>query len=514
VVSAARCAVVGALLLAGCVKVNPADGAFVCGGGMKCPDNYYCAAANNTCWHNGHPFALDMSAPDLLPPSCTDGISDGNETDVDCGGPACPPCKANQACAQPSDCSTGSCLGRYCQLVSDSPKWIATGVPPLGAARADFAGFVTSDGLLMSVGGAAADGSTSDAVMDYKIGAGNQKSYTAIPHARYGHAGAVGPDGRFYAIGGCTSSAGCTTAVVDAFDYATNTWSSPAAPAGLNVGRRHAASAYAGGKLWVFGGFDGTNVLGSIEVYNPGSPDSWTKVAPLIPTPRSALAAVTGADDRVYTIGGGDGTRTSTPSLEIFDPKTTQWTAGANMSISRISLGAVAAPDGRIYAIAGSLDQSNAYSSVEAYTPSTNTWVPVAALSVPRLSGVALVGPDNRIYFMGGYTVRSGDMGSGLLASAVVEVYGPAMTVAPRTGTAGATNVSISGSNFAAGAMVDVFFGDRASGPVASGSTDGNGNLSAPISFIIPGNAPSGSAQIFAVDRKSQYPAVTTFLVQ
>jgi hypothetical protein len=489
----------GALLLAGCIKVNPADGAFVCGAGGKCPDGYYCAG-NNTCWHSGHTVNLDMSMADLRQPSCADTMT----------------CKVNQACTQASDCATGSCLKGFCQLVSDSPKWIATGVPPLPGPRAEFAGFVTSDGLLMSVSGlVTASGPPTAAVTDYKVGTGNVKSYAALPNPRSGHSASVGPDGRFYVTGGNTGSQ-LATNLVDAFDYASNTANSPAAPAALNVGRRHAASGYAGGKLWVFGGFDGSKVLSSIEVYNPGSPDSWTQIAAVLPTPRTGLAAVTGADGLVYTVGGGDSTMTAAPSLEIFDPKSMVWTTGANMSMGRIGLAAVAAADGRIYAIGGAQQASSFDSTptVEAYTPATNTWVPVAKLNVPRLSGVALVGPDNRIYFMGGYAMGGADMGAGANPSAVVEVYGPAMAVAPGTGTAGATNVSITGSNFAANAVVDIFFGDPASTPVASGNTDADGNISAAVNFIIPANATPGSAKIFAVDRKSQYPAVTTFAVQ
>jgi hypothetical protein len=490
VVSAARL-VLAALVVASCVKVDPPDGAFACGTGGKCPDGYYCAS-NNTCYQNGH--TVDMGA-------CAGGM-----------------CTVNQACNQPSDCSTGSCLAGYCQLVSDSPKWISTGVPPLSGPRAEFAAFVSSDQFFIDVSGAVDGNDTvTDTVTGYKIGAGIQKSDAAIPHARYGHSGAIGPDGRFYVTGGC-SMPGCpastTLTLVDAFDYASNSWNSPAAPAALNAARRHAASAYAGGKLWVFGGYDGSKVLGSIEVYNPGSPDSWTTIAAVLPTPRTGLAAVTGGDDRVYTIGGGDSTFTSAPSLEIFDPKTMTLSPGANMSIGRGLMGAVAAPDGRIYAIGGYGQSGPPVATVEAYTPATDTWVPVAQVNVARYGGVALIGADDRIYFMGGEVAGGNDGGTDVSASAIVEVYGPAITVAPGTGTAGATNVSISGSNFAANAVVDVFFGDRGSAPVASGNTDESGSISAPVSFILPANATSGSAKIFAVDRKSQYPAVTTFVVQ
>jgi hypothetical protein len=520
VVSAVRLLslVAAALLVAGCVEVDPADGAFSCGSGGKCPNGYYCFAATNSCWHDGHmPAPMDMATVDMPPPapSCTDGKLDGDETDVDCGGPSCSPCKVDQACTQAGDCATQSCLKGFCQLVSDSPRWIVTGVPLLSGPRSHQAGFVTSDGLLMTVGGLSDTMNTiSGAVFDYKVGVGSQKTYANLPHPRIYHTCSVGPDGRFYCMGGCaTTPATCTPTVVDAFDYGTNTWNSPA-PAPINVGRRHAASAFAGGKLWLFGGFDGANVFNSVEVYEPGTPDSWTIFSAkpaVLPTARYGLIAVTGADDRVYTAGGLDATGTLTPSLEIFDPKTVTWKTGANMSRGRVFASGVAAPDGRIYSIGGTEDQAKQNSpsaTVEAYSPATNTWVPVAKLPVPLWAGVALVGPDNRIYMMGG------DSAGDPTPSATVEVYGPSMAVAPGTGTAGATNVSISGSNFAVNATVDVFFGSRSGAPFATGSSDGNGDITTPISFVIPAGAARGTAKIYAVDRKSLYPAVTTFVVQ
>ena len=507
----ARCgALLGALFVAGCIQVNPADGAFVCGIGGSCPGGYHCVAASNTCWHDGHDVAASDMSPDLtLPSSCSDGTTDGDETDVDCGGPTCPACPANLACAVPRDCSTGSCVNQICQLASNSPKWLglSMGLPQAAGPRAHFSGFVARDGLLMTVGGILNTMSGLTVItFDYKVGSGYQKRHADLPHARAYHSCSPGPDGRIYVVGGCVTGA-CSSNLVDAFDYASDTWNSPV-PAANVVARRHAASAYAGGKLWLLGGFDGTNVLNSIEVYNPGPPDSWTKITTALPTSRYGLAAVTGADDRVYTIGGVDGTATTAPSLEIFDPKSTTFITGANMSIGRGWAAAVAAPDGRIYAIGGTRNQTSALATVEAYTPATNSWAPVAALNVPRWSGLALVGPDNRIYFMGGNTAGSPT------PSSVIEVYGPAIALAPGAGTAGVTNVSVMGSNFAANAIVDFFVGDRTAAPVASGTSDSSGALSPTITLVIPAGAKSGSTKIFAVDRKSQYPAVATFLVQ
>jgi hypothetical protein len=48
-------------------------------------------------------------------PACTDGVKNGDETDIDCGGgsymglPACPPCNPGQKCGTGSDCVGGNC---------------------------------------------------------------------------------------------------------------------------------------------------------------------------------------------------------------------------------------------------------------------------------------------------------------------------------------------------------------------------------------------------------------------
>ncbi len=41
--------------------------------------------------------------PDLLG-HCLDGVQDGDESDVDCGGSDCPPCRIGQRCIGPGDC--------------------------------------------------------------------------------------------------------------------------------------------------------------------------------------------------------------------------------------------------------------------------------------------------------------------------------------------------------------------------------------------------------------------------
>jgi hypothetical protein len=41
--------------------------------------------------------------------ACDDGLHNGRETDVDCGGPDCPKCRVPQRCVRDGDCRTGHC---------------------------------------------------------------------------------------------------------------------------------------------------------------------------------------------------------------------------------------------------------------------------------------------------------------------------------------------------------------------------------------------------------------------
>ena len=46
--------------------------------------------------------------------TCPDGMQNGSETGLDCGGPACPACPNGQGCNQSSDCMSGNCSGGVC----------------------------------------------------------------------------------------------------------------------------------------------------------------------------------------------------------------------------------------------------------------------------------------------------------------------------------------------------------------------------------------------------------------
>lgn len=59
-----------------------------------------------------------VSAPALCacaqPATCTDGLKNGYETDVDCGGKECHNCLIGQACLASTDCESEHCSGGKC----------------------------------------------------------------------------------------------------------------------------------------------------------------------------------------------------------------------------------------------------------------------------------------------------------------------------------------------------------------------------------------------------------------
>ena len=49
----------------------------------------------------------------MMPASCWDGVKNGAEINVDCGGGACPGCADGQGCAEgPRDCASGHCSAK------------------------------------------------------------------------------------------------------------------------------------------------------------------------------------------------------------------------------------------------------------------------------------------------------------------------------------------------------------------------------------------------------------------
>jgi hypothetical protein len=67
----------------------------------------------STTWMPGQPLTGAQDTGDgtvtMLSDACVDGVEDGNESDVDCGGTCAAKCAQGSACAAAGDCATGAC---------------------------------------------------------------------------------------------------------------------------------------------------------------------------------------------------------------------------------------------------------------------------------------------------------------------------------------------------------------------------------------------------------------------
>jgi hypothetical protein len=83
--------------------------------------------------HNARHAGADPAPPPSVPPAptCMDGVKNGSESDVDCGG-SCPRCANDLKCASQDDCASALCVSgvcKTCSLDSDSDCGIDSAGP-------------------------------------------------------------------------------------------------------------------------------------------------------------------------------------------------------------------------------------------------------------------------------------------------------------------------------------------------------------------------------------------------
>ncbi|MFO1402074.1 MAG: kelch repeat-containing protein [Steroidobacteraceae bacterium] len=138
-----------------------------------------------------------------------------------------------------------------------------------------------------------------------------------------------------------------------------------------------------------------------------------------MPLPRRefATAAVNG---RIYVLGGGDTQAgiipaPATATVQIYDPASNTWSAGADMPVAAYNH-AAAVLGGKIYVTGGKSDLAPGLATLQEYDPAGNAWTLRAAMPV-ALEGHASTAAGGLLYVLGG--------SSGGLDSAGVYAYDP-----------------------------------------------------------------------------------------
>ena len=148
----------------------------------------------------------------------------------------------------------------------------------------------------------------------------------------------------------------------------------------------------------------------------------WTRIPALPQALWGAGSAVLG-DGRLLVVGGSTGPVSSTAvaTAEIFDPKTSAWSAATPMLQARTYPATVTLPDGSVLVVGGSRD-GLPLDSAERYFPDSVSWVSAGTMNVPRTHATATVLQDGRVLVVGG----GSDASSAFKSTNTAEIFDPA----------------------------------------------------------------------------------------
>ncbi|HEY1914370.1 MAG TPA: carboxypeptidase regulatory-like domain-containing protein [Streptosporangiaceae bacterium] len=302
-----------------------------------------------------------------------------------------------------------------------------TEIPSYAPALAD--NMVADDadtGKVYSVGGLV-PGVSSSTAEAYDPGS---QAWTQIASMPDGVLGASGTflDGKLYVAGGlqlCGFLCEQVQDVTQAYDPATDSWSSAAAPP---AGTVFSASAALDGNMYVVGGCTFV-LLNNVECSSPASDNafryspatnSWTTIANY-PIPVSNLACGGVAGELVCTGGVNTVASTTYSSTYIYNPATNTWSAGAALPIDLWGMG-YAAASGQLLVSDGVTDNSTEVTNQGyVYDPTANTWTALPDSNNDRYMGGSACG----FFQVGGWNASGQVTGlTGPMASEELPGYG------------------------------------------------------------------------------------------
>jgi N-acetylneuraminic acid mutarotase len=175
---------------------------------------------------------------------------------------------------------------------------------------------------------------------------------------------------------------------------------------GITTGRILHGAIATGGKIYVFGGRSSSAALSSLEIYNP-STNAWSAGAAL-PVATSGMATALGSNSLIYKFGGVTSALVAT--VYRYTPATNTWATMASMPTAVSDAAAAATSNGKIYVFGGetSTTTGSSTNATRIYDIATNTWSSGANMPVALQQHSAVIGSDGKIYVIGGRSTAAG----------------------------------------------------------------------------------------------------------
>jgi N-acetylneuraminic acid mutarotase len=186
----------------------------------------------------------------------------------------------------------------------------------------------------------------------------------------------------------------------EAYSPRINQWSS-LAPLPVTLSG-YALAAYEG-RLYLFGGWDGTTYSAAVYQYDPAA-NTWKTLSPL-PTPRAfAIAAL--VESKIYVVGGFDGQQALRDVLVYFPQRDLSgdhpWENRAPLPEGRYGMGSTSLAN-YVYLVGGvSSPQSSATLSSLQYHTLGDGWVMFGPPPSPVGMNPAVIALDTRLHVLGG----------------------------------------------------------------------------------------------------------------
>ena len=164
-------------------------------------------------------------------------------------------------------------------------------------------------------------------------------------------------------------------------------------------------SAVLGGKIYIIGGDDYTDVVSTVDIFNPM--DNTWESGPSLQTGRAGASADT-LEEKIYVTGGGAYTSADAfNSVEIYDPAQPSlgWVTSSKTMLTRRGFHSCKNVGGKLFAVGGAVHVVNESFSnwVEYFDPETGEWVDVEPMNFARRElGAAVLG--GYLYAFGGMT--------------------------------------------------------------------------------------------------------------